>query len=78
MAPKKRWQDLTPVQRGAIVVLAAAEMAATTAAAVDLVRRDPSQVRGSKWLWAPLLVVQPVGPLAYFAFGRRPPAALAA
>lgn len=77
MSTHKRWQDLTPAQRGAIVVLAAAELAATTAAAVDLARREPAQVRGSKWLWAPVLIVQPVGPLAYFAFGRVHPSATA-
>ncbi|ANI42905.1 membrane protein [Mycolicibacterium vaccae 95051] len=39
---------------------------------VDLARRPASTVRGSKALWRTLSVVQPVGPLAYFAFGRRP------
>jgi hypothetical protein len=35
-------------------------------------RRPSEQVRGSKKLWAVAALVNFVGPLAYFAFGRRP------
>ncbi|WNG85315.1 hypothetical protein C6A87_015205 [Mycobacterium sp. ITM-2016-00317] len=41
---------------------------------VDLTRRPASQIRGPKALWRALSVVRPVGPLAYFAFGRLDPA----
>jgi hypothetical protein len=71
MAEKKRWSDLTPVQQRAIVLGGAAEAVVTTAALVDLARRGPDRVRGRRWLWVLSFVVQPVGPLAYLAFGRR-------
>lgn len=71
MGKRKSWQELTSNQRAAIVVLGAAEVALTTWAAWDLFNRPAAQVRGSKVLWAPLLFVQPVGPISYLALGRR-------
>ena len=58
-------------QRAAIVAGAAVELALTTTALVDLARRPASQVRGSKALWALGCFVQPVGPVAYLALGRK-------
>jgi hypothetical protein len=58
-------------QRVAIVAGATVEVVLTTAALVDLARRPAAQVRGSKALWAIGCFVQPVGPVAYLALGRR-------
>jgi hypothetical protein len=74
MQDKKRWRDFSPAQRAAIVVGAAIEIVLTTTALVDLAKRPRTQVRGPKLLWLVALVVQPVGPISYLAFGRRPPA----
>jgi hypothetical protein len=68
---KKKWSDLTSAQRGAISVGGAIELVLTTAALRDLARRPADRVRGPKVLWALSTVVQPFGPLAYFAVGRR-------
>jgi hypothetical protein len=38
---------------------------------VDLRRRPPDQVNGPKPLWVAISLVNFVGPLAYFAFGRK-------
>ena len=73
MARKKKWEDFTPGQRRAIVVAAAVEVALTTVALVDLIRRPSDMVRGLKPIWLAGCVVQPVGPVAYLAFGRRTP-----
>lgn len=72
MESKKRWSDLTGTQQGLIITLAAVELALTVAALVDLARRPAEQVRGPKSLWALGCFVEPVGPLAYLALGRRP------
>jgi hypothetical protein len=72
MASKKRWSDLTHTQQGLIIASAAVELAFTVTALVDLARRPADQVRGPKLLWVLGCVVQPVGPLAYLALGRRP------
>jgi hypothetical protein len=71
VANKKQWSDLSGPQRTAIVVGATVEIVVTTIAFVDLVRRPRAQVRGPKALWMMGLFVQPVGPVAYLALGRR-------
>lgn len=69
---KKTWSELTRPQQRAICVGGAVELVLTAAALRDLARRPADQVRGAKALWALGCVVQPVGPLAYLALGRRP------
>ncbi len=70
---KKRWSDLSPAARTAIVVGGAAEIVVTSFVLRDLVRRPSRQVRGWKPLWALGCVVQPFGPLLYLWLGRRRP-----
>ena len=70
-ANKKKWSDLTPTQQRLVIVGGAVEAVLTTAALISLARRPKEAVRGPKALWAASLIVQPVGPLAYFALGRR-------
>jgi hypothetical protein len=72
MERKKRWRDLTSGQRAAILAASAVELVLTTTALVDLARRPGAQVRGPKPLWVLGCFVQPVGPIAYLALGRRP------
>jgi hypothetical protein len=71
MGQKTTWSELTPQQRRLIVIGGAVEVVLTTAALVDLVKRPRAGVRGPKAAWALGCLVQPVGPIAYFAFGRR-------
>jgi hypothetical protein len=67
----KRWEDLSSRQRAIIVAGGAVELVITTVALVDLVRRPKRLVRGPKRWWLMGFAVQPFGPLAYLAFGRR-------
>ena len=73
MATKKRWSDFSGGQQAAILVGTGIEVALTTVALADLARRPRAQVRGPKPLWALVCVVQPAGPIAYLALGRRSP-----
>jgi hypothetical protein len=68
---KKQWSDLTRSQQVAICVGGAAELLMTAYALRDLARRPATQVRGPKAAWVLAFFVQPVGPLAYLAAGRR-------
>jgi Phospholipase_D-nuclease N-terminal len=72
MASEKRWSDLTPTQQGLILASAAVELALTATAIIDLARRPADQIRGPKPLWLLGCIVQPLGPVAYLALGRRP------
>lgn len=71
VATKKRWRDFSEGQRAAILIAAVIEVVLTSLALADLVRRPRAQVRGPKPLWVLGCIVQPVGPIAYLAFGRR-------
>jgi len=68
---KKRWSDLTRTQQRGITAGAVVELVLTTVALADLARRPASDVRGAKAVWVVAMVVQPFGPLAYLALGRR-------
>jgi hypothetical protein len=68
---QRRWSDLSPRQRALLLTLVSVELALTATALVDLVRRPAAQVRGPKVAWAVGCFVQPVGPIAYLAVGRR-------
>lgn len=68
---KKKWSDLTPQQQKLIIAGGVAEAIVTTAALISLARRPSRAVRGPKALWLAAFAIQPVGPLAYFAFGRK-------
>lgn len=72
MTSKRRWSDLTPAQQGLILASAAVELALTATAIIDLARRPSDQIRGPKPLWLLGCIVQPLGPIAYLALGRRP------
>jgi bacteriorhodopsin len=70
MDRQKRWSELSRPRQRAIIGAGVVQML-LAAALLDLRRRPSEQVRGSK-LWAVAALVNFVGPLAYFAFGRRP------
>lgn len=75
MATTRKWSDLSERTRTLIIVAAVADSILKAAALIDIKRRPASEIRGPKWLWAPVVtVVNSAGvvPISYFAFGRRP------
>ncbi len=66
-----RWNEFSPPQRATVVGLGLTQLALLAAALRDLRRRPADQIRGRKPLWVAGSFVNVVGPLAYFAFGRR-------
>lgn len=67
---QQKWKDLPRQRRGGLIALASVELALTVAAAADLALRPADLVRGSKPLWWLAIFVQPIGPVAYLAWGR--------
>jgi hypothetical protein len=70
----RRWGDLSERNRKVIIAAAIGEAILKTAVLIDIRRRPASQIRGSKRMWivaAVLVNSAGVGPLSYFAFGRR-------
>ena len=68
---KKKWSDLTPYQQRAVYIGGAVEAVLTVAALRDLAGRPADEIRGTKAAWVLAFFVQPFGPIAYFAAGRR-------
>ncbi len=68
---KLRWQDLSPKQQAVVLGAAVIELILLVAALVDLKRRPAEQVRGRKGVWALASFAGFVGPISYFAFGRK-------
>ena len=72
---KQRWQALSPRVRRLILTGAALEGLLKVVAIIDLIRRPPAQIRGSKARWAAAIVLLNSGgaiPVAYFRKGRHP------
>ncbi len=67
----KRWADLSAGQQVGVVILGAAQLGLLIAALWDLVRRPAEQVRGDKRMWAALVFINWIGPIAYFTIGRK-------
>jgi hypothetical protein len=67
----KRWADLSVGQRRLLVTAAAAEVSLKIAALIDIQRRPADQIRGPKAFWRAAMVVNLLGPLSYFAVGRK-------
>jgi len=70
--PKKKWSDLSPRGKTAILTLASVQISLAATAWADLASRPSDQVNGSKAKWAAIIAVSFFGPFAYFRWGRRP------
>lgn len=68
---KKRWKELTALQKTAIVFFGMVQVILMVAALLDIYRRAPRKIRGSKRIWALVAFVNFIGPMAYFLFGRK-------
>jgi bacteriorhodopsin len=71
MTTNKKWSELSGRSRKLITVTGVIEVALLVATLADIKRRPADQIRGSRRLWTALAFVNIIGPIAYFAFGRR-------
>jgi Phospholipase_D-nuclease N-terminal len=68
----RRWGELSERQQSSILVAASLQLSLAATAWADLVTRPPELVNGRKSMWAAVIGVNFVGPMAYFAWGRLP------
>ena len=73
MAPDKEWSSLTASERTPFVLRGILQVALLAAALTDIYRRPAEEIRGRKWLWSAVALVNfmGIGPIAYFALGRK-------
>jgi hypothetical protein len=67
----RRWKDLSPRARAAIVAAGVVQHSLLVATLVDIRRRPARKVRGDRRLWTAAAFVSWTGPISYFAFGRK-------
>jgi hypothetical protein len=71
MSARKKWSERSRLSRRLIVVGGVVEIALLAATLIDIRRRPADQIKGSKRMWSALAFLSFVGPIAYFAVGRR-------
>lgn len=55
-----------------LIPLIILELLLVVFALIDLLRREPQRVRGSKLVWALIiLLIGTIGPICYFVIGRK-------
>jgi hypothetical protein len=72
------WSELSDRNRMLLIAAATAETILKAAVIIDIRRRPASQIRGSKRMWIAAAVLVNsfgIGPISYFALGRRRQAA---
>jgi hypothetical protein len=69
--PKKRWADLSLPQQIGVIVGGTIQIGLLAAGLWDLAHRSADEVRGDRRMWAGLMFINWLGPLAYFAYGRK-------
>lgn len=68
---KKSWAEMSGAERTGALVMASIQIALAAAAWVDLAKRPASAVNGRKGVWALVIGINYVGPIAYFVKGRK-------
>ncbi len=68
----RRWSELNQRQQTALLVVASVQLSLAATAWADLATRPAALVNGRKAVWAAIIGVNFVGPIAYFARGRCP------
>jgi hypothetical protein len=67
----RQWKDLSDRQQTALLVAASVQLSLAATAWADLATRPAALVNGRKGVWAAVIGVNFLGPIAYFMSGRR-------
>lgn len=67
----RRWDELSPVTKVTVMLLTSIQVSLAVSAWTDLARRPADQVNGPKGVWAGIIAINWIGPIAYFWRGRR-------
>lgn len=65
----RKWQDLSPRTRTALIAAASVQISLAVTAWADLATRPATHLKGPKPMWAALIGVSFVGPIAYALCG---------
>lgn len=68
---RRNWKEMSPVQKVGNVLMGAVELVLVTLALWDISHRPDNEINGKKRNWVMASLIQPVGPIIYFMFGRK-------
>lgn len=68
---RKTWGEFSTPQKALAIAGALIQLALLVAAQRDLWRRPAAQINGPRWAWALICLVNFIGPVSYFMFGRK-------
>ena len=68
---KKQWRKRNEQQRKGMIILSMIDLTLKGLAWRDLARRPAAEVRGPKFAWFLGTLVNMIGPIGYFLFGRK-------
>ncbi|HJV98847.1 MAG TPA: PLD nuclease N-terminal domain-containing protein [Arthrobacter sp.] len=68
---KKTWKEMSPASRAGTVLIGIAQMALMVAAQRDISKRPAEQINGPKAAWRMAALINFIGPMGYFVFGRK-------
>jgi hypothetical protein len=68
---KKRWGDLSGLQKTGIIIGGTLQIGLLVAGLWDVAHRKPEELRGNRRFWIGFMFVDWIGPLTYFAYGRK-------
>ncbi|HWK93413.1 MAG TPA: PLDc N-terminal domain-containing protein [Luteimicrobium sp.] len=71
MARKKSWSELSGGKKALVVIVSLVQISLTVAGYRDLAKRSADEVEGPKLAWGVAMLANWVGPIAYFAKGRK-------
>jgi hypothetical protein len=67
----KKWSDFSPPQQLLVILSGILQLSLFAAAVFDLLKRPADQINRSKPFWLAVSLVNFIGPISYFLFGRR-------
>lgn len=70
-ARARSWSELSSRQKLAVTLSISAQLSPAAYAWRDLAQRPAEEVNGSKRMWAAIIAINFIGPVAYFMRGRR-------
>ncbi len=71
MAVKEKRGERSRRSRTLVVAAGVVEVVLLVATLIDIKHRPADQIKGSKRMWTALAFINIVGPISYFAVGRR-------
>jgi len=65
-----KFSEFSAPQRVGIVLLGAVQVTLLIASQIDIQRRPAEQIKGRKIVWRLVCIINIIGPLSYFRWGR--------